>query len=80
MVILVSFALPALRVLSDVPVSDNNNSIIGPPFKVLTLMRQHFGARLASLQCGSLVKDDSWANAASNGLMRLGSLRLLAAA
>lgn len=47
-----------------------------PTFKVLTLMPQHFGACLADPQHSSLVKDNSWAKTASNGLMRLGSVSL----
>lgn len=39
-------------------------------------MPQHFGVYLADPQHSSLIKDDSWAKAASNGLMKLGSLGL----
>lgn len=53
---------------------DNNNSIMGPAFKVLTVMPPHFGMCLADPQHSSLIMDYSWAKVESKGLMRLGSV------
>jgi hypothetical protein len=56
---------------------DKNNSALGP-FKE----GSHFNAPAPALQCMSvwLASDASWASAAANGLMRLGSRSLSAAA